>query len=455
MAPAGLAGNDVNAIEQRRALGLILLPVDVLVACCILIAAFMAGPFVRLAWALRRTSGSTPRVLTLAYTTLQQATEKGLITSDESYEEWYNPGGQLERVVVAVLFGRTNTKQKLDARISYIERTRQGNRAFRVSRFILFHVGVVVLALKLITRERLNVLQVNGLFYPAVQAVFIKALTGLPALVFIEAFWEDVLPLQPNMTPRKVRLMLLWARLTYRLFDIYVGAPSFYPDRYVALGMKRSAIRPYVHNIDAGKVVAAAAAADVPADILNLPRPWILTVGRLAPEKLPLDAVRLRHALDQSRVGGTLLMIGDGPLRDEVLQAIQSLGVRDGICVAGFRPQAVTWAIMARSDYFFAPLQGNAMIEAMALGACIVAYDNVAHRIFVKPGRTGIFVPQGDVQAAARVIRDLQDSPERAQQFRSAAQAHALTTYNIDTYSEAWVSPFRQLVLRDPQEASA
>jgi len=455
MAPAALAGNDVNAAEARRAIGLVLLPLDVLVACCILIGALAAGPFIRLAHVLRRKGGPNPRVLTLAYTTLQQATDKGLITSDESYDEWYNPGGRLERVVVCVLFGRADMECKLDAKISYVERTRQGNRVFRVTRFILFHVGVIVLALKLITRERLNVLQVNGLFYPAVQAMFIKALTGLPALVFIEAFWEDVLPLQPNMTPRRARIMLGWARLTYRLFDIYVGAPSFYPDRYVAMGMKRSAIRPYVHNIDAGKVVAAAAAANIPSDILDLPRPSILTVGRLAPEKLPLDAVRLRHALDQKGVAGTLLMIGDGPLREEVLLEIQSLGLREGICVAGFRPQAVTWAIMARSDFFFAPLQGNAMIEAMALGSCIVAYDNVAHRIFVEPDRTGIFVPQGDVESAAKVISGLQDSSERAQQLRSAARAHALATYSIDAYSEAWLSPFRQLALRGAQEASA
>ncbi|HWO93557.1 MAG TPA: glycosyltransferase, partial [Dehalococcoidia bacterium] len=67
-------------------------------------------------------------------------------------------------------------------------------------------------------------------------------------------------------------------------------------------------------------------------------------------------------------------------------------------------------------------------IEAMAAGLPLVAWDTPMYRQFIEHGRTGMLVPQGDVQALAAALASLlADAPRRrelGQLAHAAAKAY-------------------------------
>jgi glycosyltransferase involved in cell wall biosynthesis len=91
----------------------------------------------------------------------------------------------------------------------------------------------------------------------------------------------------------------------------------------------------------------------------------------------------------------SLVFVGDGEQRAELEALATELGVRDRICISGYVSQAEALLIARRSEAYFAPMQGTALIEAMLSGAPIVSYDNAFHRFYLQEEREALFVPNG------------------------------------------------------------
>ena len=103
-------------------------------------------------------------------------------------------------------------------------------------------------------------------------------------------------------------------------------------------------------------------------DLLDLPRPIFLSVGRIAPEKnLPAFL-----SLD---LPGTKVVVGDGPLRAALHQEFPQahfLGRRDNGELAALYASADVFVFPSRTDTF-----GLVMLEALASGLPVAAYPVV------------------------------------------------------------------------------
>ena len=127
---------------------------------------------------------------------------------------------------------------------------------------------------------------------------------------------------------------------------------------------------------------------------------------------------RIRHAMP-----ATLLMIGDGPDRDDAEDEARSLGVDDDIRFLG-RIDTVANLLQA-SDLFLLPSQGEsfglAALEAMACGSPVVASRAGGLPEVIEDGVTGILEPPGSVEAMARRAIELLLNDERHATMRRAA----------------------------------
>ncbi|WBX84779.1 glycosyltransferase [Sphingosinicella microcystinivorans] len=139
--------------------------------------------------------------------------------------------------------------------------------------------------------------------------------------------------------------------------------------------------------------------------------PILLAVGRLVPEKdyaTLLDAfARLKTSRD-----GRLLILGEGPLRPELEQRIEELGLNDSVELAGFQSNPFGW--MAACDLYVlsSRTEGfpNSLIQAMACGARIVSTDcRNGPREILEGGRWGRLVPVGDVEALETALAEALD----------------------------------------------
>jgi len=142
------------------------------------------------------------------------------------------------------------------------------------------------------------------------------------------------------------------------------------------------------------------------ADVLDLPRPIFLCVGRVAVEK-NLDAL-LRLDLP-----GSVVIVGDGPAREMLARRYPKahfLGARFGEELARIYASADVFAFPSRTDTF-----GIVLIEALASGLPVAAFPV-----------TGPLDVIGDSGAGA-LSEDLREACLRALEIpREKARAHSM-----------------------------
>jgi glycosyltransferase involved in cell wall biosynthesis len=152
--------------------------------------------------------------------------------------------------------------------------------------------------------------------------------------------------------------------------------------------------------------------------------PVVACVGRLAAEKnlgVLLDAF---EAIRAGQPRARLLLVGDGPLRDELARRAP------GAIFAGRRLGEDLAAHYASADLFlFTSLTetfGNVTAEAMASGLPVVAFDYAAAAQMIDDGRNGVLVPCGDGRAFVAAAAALAAQRERCRQLGAAARERAL-----------------------------
>ncbi|HQR79085.1 MAG TPA: glycosyltransferase family 4 protein [Actinomycetota bacterium] len=157
---------------------------------------------------------------------------------------------------------------------------------------------------------------------------------------------------------------------------------------------------------------------DVPAT-LDLPRPLVAMVARLAPEKAPGDYLAVAAALPEA----AFAVVGDGPMRAELAAAATS-----NVHFLGFRDDMP--GVYASLDVLVQPSYREGMpmtiLEAMASGVPVVATRVGAAADVIEEGRTGLLVDAGDVAGLTRAVHSLlADEPLRITMGQAARTAVA------------------------------
>ncbi|MBI3770080.1 MAG: glycosyltransferase [Deltaproteobacteria bacterium] len=149
------------------------------------------------------------------------------------------------------------------------------------------------------------------------------------------------------------------------------------------------------------------------------------TVGRLETRKgtavlLEAAARLLKKGLPDLQV----LVVGDGPLRDELPALAARLGIIDHVTMLGDRSDVPQ--VLAALDVFVLPSRtegmSNALLEAMATALPVVATAVGGNPEVVSAEMTGVLVPPDDVMAMADAVMRLATSPILAAQLGAAAR---------------------------------
>ena len=152
--------------------------------------------------------------------------------------------------------------------------------------------------------------------------------------------------------------------------------------------------------------------------------PLIVCVARLQREK---DLDILIAAMEMVRAkcpNARCIIAGEGDERANLSAQIAALGMQDAIELAGFVESVAD--LMSVADVFALPSAaepfGLVLLEAMALGAPIVAVDAGGPPEIVVDGETGLLAPPRDADAMARAIIALVNDKSRAQKMGAAGR---------------------------------
>ena len=181
---------------------------------------------------------------------------------------------------------------------------------------------------------------------------------------------------------------------------------------------------------------AVRSAWKIPADA-----PAALFCAKLQPWKSPAD---LLDAFAAANIPNSYLVFaGDGPERDALDRRAAELGVADRVRFLGFVNQSQLPSAYCAADVFVLPSLfepfGMVINEAMLCGLPVVVSDRVGARFdLVRPGENGYVYPAGEVEALARVLREILPASEQRSRMGAAARRR-METWSPREYTEGMV----------------
>jgi glycosyltransferase involved in cell wall biosynthesis len=182
-----------------------------------------------------------------------------------------------------------------------------------------------------------------------------------------------------------------------------------------------------------------------------------LSVGRLVYYK---GFECLLHAM--TKVRGTLLLVGNGPLRAALRNLAKSLGLNGRVifCTDVAEQSLLSYfhaarflvlPSIARSEAF-----GLVQLEAMACGRPVVNTNLDSGVPFVSlDGITGLTVPPADAEHLALAINHLLDNPERCRRLGDAALLRVRTEFTVEQMIERVASLYRTVLAYNPEHQPA
>lgn len=189
-----------------------------------------------------------------------------------------------------------------------------------------------------------------------------------------------------------------------------------------------------------------------PPDAASRDARLAVMVNRLAPQKRVDIAIRAWESVVREVPGARLDVYGDGPLRAELQQLIDGLGLSSSVTLRGATRErdAIldTAAVFVSTSDFEG--QGLSIAEALARGVAVVATDaRYGPRETI--GDAGVVVPVGDVDAVADGVIGLLEGDARRRLLATAAReaaravsADAVRPALVDAIAAAAARPARR-----------
>ena len=143
-----------------------------------------------------------------------------------------------------------------------------------------------------------------------------------------------------------------------------------------------------------------------------------------------------------------LLLVGDGPGRDNLKRQVAGLGLEARVLMPGDQDDVVPW--LQALDVFALPSYANegvpqALMQAMAVGIPVISTPVGSIDELVRPEETGLMVPVQDAAALGAAIERLLAEPALAQRLALAARAWVSSRYSRERMLDSMEAVFRSV----------
>ena len=160
----------------------------------------------------------------------------------------------------------------------------------------------------------------------------------------------------------------------------------------------------------------------------RLRRQEILALGRLAPQKGFDLLIEAWSAASLRLPGWSLHIVGDGPMRDELVQRTGALGIEDRVTFSPFSDNPFSLYSECGIFVLSSRFEGLpfVLIEAMTCGAACISFDCPnGPREVIRHGSNGLLVPAERVDDLANAIVKLGANPTLRERLGEAARGVA------------------------------
>jgi glycosyltransferase involved in cell wall biosynthesis len=174
----------------------------------------------------------------------------------------------------------------------------------------------------------------------------------------------------------------------------------------------------------------------------------ILAIGRLSKEKAQIDLLHAFRKLSDANaeINARLVIVGDGPERENLEMTAASLGISDRVIFTGEVRNVESH--YAAADVLANPSHSEGspyvLLEAMAANLPIVATAVGGVLEMVEDNQTALLVPASDPQAMADAIARILGDQQLAQRLAASASTLGTFRFSPDNYVRSLITIYRE-----------
>lgn len=225
------------------------------------------------------------------------------------------------------------------------------------------------------------------------------------------------------------------SRLTHPLTDRFIAVSEAVQEDLIAGGVSKERIVTIYNGLDFSRFDNAKPAAITRQELgLPLDQPVVALIGRLHPVKGHADYFQAARQILQERPGVRFLAVGEGPIREELTQMVNDLGIVRQVIFTGYCPDIKN--ILNAIDILCLPslMEGLPLVvmEALYFGKPAVATRVGGIPEIIKDGHNGLLVPPQDATALAAGLLRLLSEPNLRQRLGETGQKQT-PDFSIDS----------------------
>jgi glycosyltransferase involved in cell wall biosynthesis len=160
----------------------------------------------------------------------------------------------------------------------------------------------------------------------------------------------------------------------------------------------------------------------------------LVYTGRLGLEKNLTFLLRSFAGTANAYGNVGLLVVGDGPERDNLQDRVQYMGIADRVCFTGMIPYEQLPRYLSAADAFVTAsvteVHPLSVIEAMAAGLPVLGIQSPGVGDTIEDGITGLIAPEEDLAVftalMVRLVTEHENRAEMGMRAREAAEAYAI-----------------------------
>lgn len=285
--------------------------------------------------------------------------------------------------------------------------------------------------LRLVRQFKPDVLYAHWFTPQGVVAGAVSAVAKVPFVYSSHASDVEVWHKIPFIGKKVVRLMNKKAkRITVVSRRSLAKLRSFFDDEAWQAIEQKVAVIPMGVDVQEGR-------ADTPKKTASQASKTILFIGRLAEKKGVAYLIEAFARVRAAHPGVKLVIAGDGPLYETLVQQAEGLGLESDITFTGYiTGEAKKWAL-AEGDVYVVPsiitADGDAeglpvaLMEGLAAGKLCIATNESGADDILEDGKDGLLISQKNVdELEAAINRTLALTPAQQQQMRQHAKKKAI-----------------------------
>lgn len=156
----------------------------------------------------------------------------------------------------------------------------------------------------------------------------------------------------------------------------------------------------------------------------------------------------------------TLDIIGDGPLKNDLLHLIDTGGLQERVTLHGYKPYDYFINLAYQCQVFIQASRTTesnakegtpmAIVDSMATGMAVVSTKHSDIPEIVMDGKTGYLAEENDLESLVAAIRKIFEQPDKIESFSVEGRAHIEKEFDAKTQTQRLESYYLALINAQP-----